>query len=126
MATDKTRVQGRKIRSALCHATPVEKAVLDALIQKGKWRVPLDVGIPIAMHLQEIGLIEQTRGLPYTTYNMVSGLSEMCIKKPALLHLPIASLADAKTQVARWQTERIHQGFFIEIAEPTSTSWMAY
>jgi hypothetical protein len=42
--TAKERVQNRKLRKALAHATPVEKEVLKTLISLGKWEVCLDPG----------------------------------------------------------------------------------
>jgi hypothetical protein len=124
VAKDKKHLQKWALKRAVKQATPVEKKVLEMAIQKGLWKVALDVGSPIAMHLQEIGLIEQATGLPYTTYQMARGLKDLCIKKPMLLRLSKETEATAQSEIKQWQKEKVHQIFFIDLAGPTSTSWM--
>jgi hypothetical protein len=115
----------RFLRWTLARASPIEKLVLDVAIRKGEYLVRLDVGSPIAMHLQELGLIKRATGLPYTTYQLATGLSNLCIREPSLLGISEQQQEAAVAEMEQWEKEGLHKSFFNQLAGPSNTSWMA-
>lgn len=115
----------RRYRKALHRATANEKIVLCAVVHKGYWEVRLDVGSEIAMHLQEIGLIEKAFGFPHTTYQLAPGLAELCIKKPALLRVTEDEEEVALSEMLEWKESGLHQGFFYQLAGQGRDAWMS-
>jgi|ERR1035441_1194616 hypothetical protein len=111
-------------RKALAQASPLEKLVLEAVIHKGEYLIKLDFGSPIAVHLQEIGLIKKSVGLPYKTYQLATGLEELCLKTPALFRVPEPQQRAALDELELWKTQGRHRSFFNQLCEPSSTSWM--
>jgi hypothetical protein len=114
-------IQTRKLKESLGRATALEKLVLEAVIHLGQCEVPLDVGSGIAMHLQEIELIEQMSGVSYTVYNLVDGLKELCIKEPACLHVSKEEERTAIAELEEWQRNGYHSAFFLQIKHGTSS-----
>lgn len=114
----------RRLRKAVGRASPLEKLVLEAVIHKSQFLIKLDVASPIAMHLQEIGLIQRAKGLSYTTYELSPGLESLCIKESSLLRVPEQKLQAALDQLEQWRNEGLHEGYFLQISEPSDGSWM--
>ena len=116
---------GRLARRALGRATPIEKFVLGIPIRLGEHRIRLDVGSPIAMHLQEVGLIKRATGLPHTEYWLATGLADLCIRRPSLLRLSPEEESGVRAQFDRWRRDGTHQRLFDQLAGPSEGSWMA-
>ena len=114
----------RLARRALRRATPLEKLVLEVPIHLGEHRIRLDVGSPIAVHLQEIGLIKRASGLPYTDYWLAAGLADLCIRRPSLLRVSPEEQSGALAELDRWRKSGTHQGLFHQMSGPNSQSWM--
>jgi hypothetical protein len=117
------RSEGRRFRKALARATPLEKLVLEAVIRIGENLIKLDVGSDIAMHLLEVGLIEQEYGPNYTTYRLDDGLADLCIRNPSLLHI-LPQQQKVAAELEKWRKDGLHQGFFNQFDEPSDNSWM--
>ncbi len=118
------RSEERTLSKALARASPLEKSVLEAVTHKGEYLIGLDVGSPIAMHLQEIGLIQRAEGLPYTTYQLAAGLAALCIKTPALIRISEQQQEAALAELEEWRTERLHRGFFNQLSAQSGHPWM--
>lgn len=116
--------EGRKLRKSLTQASPIEKHMLQAVIQKGEYLIELDAGSPIAMRLQEIGLIARAHGLPYTTYQLANGLADLCIRAPSLLHLPKQQEDAALSELEQWKKNGSHKSFLRQLSGPHN-DWMA-
>ena len=119
------RSQPRLARRALRRATPLEKLVLGIPVRLGEHRIRLDVGSPIAMHLQEIGLIRRATGLPRTEYWLAQGLADIGIKQPSLLRLSPKEESEARAEFEQWKRTGVHRGLFDQMAGPSEYSWMA-
>src|SRR5207248_10745148 len=115
----------RRLRIALAKVSPLGKHVLQAVIHQGEYLIALDVGSPIAMHLQEIGLIKKAGGLPYKTYELAIGLANLCIKQPFLLRASKEQQQVIRIQLEQWRHEGSHKGFFNQLSGRSSESWMA-
>lgn len=76
------------------------------------------------MQLQQIGLIERARGLPYTTYQLAAGLDDLCIKEPSLLRVSDQEEAAAISELERWKKGGLHDGLFFQLSGPHRDSWM--
>lgn len=105
----------RKFSHALKQATPLERVILEKAVQAGENFVALDAGSPVAMHLQQIGLIEQVSGLAYTTYWMVPGLRALCIKNPSFLAIADSERISATRQLDALQYSGQHPAYFARI-----------
>jgi hypothetical protein len=115
------RSEERRLRKALEHASPLEKSVLEAVICKGQYLIGLDVGSPIAMHLQELGLIIRVMGpTPCTMYQLAIGLADFCIRTPSLLHVQEQQTETALVTLEQWRNEGLHNGFFNQLRETGS------
>jgi hypothetical protein len=110
------RSEERRLRKALAQASPLEKSVLEAVIHKGEYLIGLDVGSPIAMHLQELGVITRVMGpTPCPMYQLAAGLADFCIKTPSLLHVPKQQTETALATLEQWRSEGLHNGFFSQL-----------
>jgi hypothetical protein len=107
----------RLLRQAIARSTPLEKGVLEAIIGKGSFLIDLDAGSPIAMHLQEIKLIKRATGLPYTTYQLATGLADLCISEPALFRATEHEQETVIAELERWQRDGLHGRFFRQLRQ---------
>ena len=120
----------RKFRTALAKASPLEKTVLEAIVSLGGWLIELDVGSPIALHLQELGLIRKSHGRGYMTYELTPGLDVLCLKTPSLLRVSEAEQTTAMAEMEKWGKNGQHRRFFKQLGELTNggrgnpNSWM--
>jgi hypothetical protein len=101
----------RLLKTALGQATPLEKSVLKAVIQRGSHKVDLDVGSPIAIHLLQIGLITKAPNLLYTMYQLAGGLADLCTRQPTLLRVTDEEQKATLAEWERWRTEGVHKRF---------------
>ena len=118
------RSEERSLRKGLAQTSPLEKIVLEAVIHKGEYLIALDVGSPIAMHLQGVGLIEGSRRLGYTTYELATGLADLCIRKPSLLRTSERQQEAAVADLKQWRDEGLQEGFLNQLSEPSVNPWM--
>jgi len=114
----------RVLRKALAGAKPVEKIVLEAVIQIGEHTVGLDAGSSLAMHLQQIGLIHRATGHPSTVYQITEGLADLCIKNPSLLQVSAEQEAAAVAELEQLQKTGQHWRLFQQLSGPDRFSWM--
>jgi hypothetical protein len=118
------RSEEHRLRKGLAQASPLEKLVLEDIIRRSEHYVALDVGSPTAMHLQQLGLIESTGRLRYTTYELAPGLADLCIRKPSLLHTSERQRKAAEVELKQWCDEGLHQGLLNHLREPPGNPWM--